>query len=339
MHCVARRVAGVGLAAAGSASHSTFNQSHWMAVGLNAPRRPWMSYHVTHPAWLEKLPATRKDGHRAKCTGQAHPLSPLGLSPRASFLNSRTLATVIASRPDRPRDAPRLCYSESSTPDYSHDVAWCFARVLEPAPLAAAERGTICSWPAKTTRSLFTHAPNRRHLRRLHYLPPPAHTHLPSTTSHPTNSALPQQRVAATPRPFASFELRICIRNLQASTTCSACALLYVAAATMFYSETLLQKNGPLARIWLSSNLERKLSKTHILQSNLADSVEAIIKPSQAPMALRLSGQLLLGVVRIYSRKARYLLDDCNEVLMKVKMVCLRRAPSHGSLHLPCPPY
>jgi cohesin complex subunit SCC1 len=39
-------------------------------------------------------------------------------------------------------------------------------------------------------------------------------------------------------------------------------------------------------------------------------------------MALRLSGQLLLGVVRIYSRKAKYLLDDCNEALLKIKMVC-----------------
>ncbi|RFU31338.1 hypothetical protein B7463_g5017, partial [Scytalidium lignicola] len=88
----------------------------------------------------------------------------------------------------------------------------------------------------------------------------------------------------------------------------------------MFYSETLLQKTGPLARVWLSANIERKLSKTHILQSNVKDSVEAIITPNQAPMALRLSGQLLLGVVRIYSRKARYLLDDCNEALMKIKM-------------------
>ena len=40
-------------------------------------------------------------------------------------------------------------------------------------------------------------------------------------------------------------------------------------------------------------------------------------------MALRLSGQLLLGVVRIYSRKAKYLLDDCNEAILKIKMVCL----------------
>jgi cohesin complex subunit SCC1 len=90
----------------------------------------------------------------------------------------------------------------------------------------------------------------------------------------------------------------------------------------MFYSETLLSKTGPLARVWLSANLERKLSKNHILQASVKDSVEAIVTPNQAPMALRLSGQLLLGVVRIYSRKAHYLLDDCNEALIKIKMVC-----------------
>ncbi|KAJ5214842.1 hypothetical protein N7468_010521 [Penicillium chermesinum] len=88
----------------------------------------------------------------------------------------------------------------------------------------------------------------------------------------------------------------------------------------MFYSETLLSKTGPLARVWLSANIERKLTKSHILQSDIEGSVNAIVDQGQAPMALRLSGQLLLGVVRIYSRKARYLLDDCNEALMKIKM-------------------
>jgi cohesin complex subunit SCC1 len=67
--------------------------------------------------------------------------------------------------------------------------------------------------------------------------------------------------------------------------------------------------------------MERKLSKTHVLQENVKSSVDAIIAPNQAPMALRLSGNLLLGVARIYSRKARYLLDDCNEALLKIKMV------------------
>lgn len=48
----------------------------------------------------------------------------------------------------------------------------------------------------------------------------------------------------------------------------------------------------------------------------------AIVGQEVEVMALRLSGQLLLGVVRIYSRKAKYLLDDCNEALLKIKMVC-----------------
>jgi cohesin complex subunit SCC1 len=89
----------------------------------------------------------------------------------------------------------------------------------------------------------------------------------------------------------------------------------------MFYSEQLLAKTGPLARVWLASNVERKLSKTQILQSDIQSSVGAIVDQGHAPMALRLSGQLMLGVVRIYGRKARYLLDDCNEALIKIRMV------------------
>ncbi|KAJ9157981.1 Cohesin subunit rad21 [Pleurostoma richardsiae] len=106
----------------------------------------------------------------------------------------------------------------------------------------------------------------------------------------------------------------------------------------MFYSTALLQKTGPLAKIWLSANLERKLSKQHILQSNLQDSVDAIISPpQQAQLALRLTGQLLLGVVRIYSRKARYLLEDCNEALMKIKMAFRSSGNNDqpANLHIP----
>ncbi|KAF4332176.1 cohesin subunit rad21 [Fusarium beomiforme] len=80
----------------------------------------------------------------------------------------------------------------------------------------------------------------------------------------------------------------------------------------MFYSETLLRKSGPLASVWLSATFEHKLSKKHILQSNITDSIAVIITPSQAPLALRLSSQLLLGVVRIHQRKAHYLLNDCD---------------------------
>ena len=89
----------------------------------------------------------------------------------------------------------------------------------------------------------------------------------------------------------------------------------------MFYSETLLSKTGPLARVWLAANLERKVNKAQILDQNIETSVNAIVDQGTAPLALRLSGQLLLGVVRIYSRKARYLQDDCNETIFKLKTV------------------
>ena len=89
----------------------------------------------------------------------------------------------------------------------------------------------------------------------------------------------------------------------------------------MFYSDALLSKTGPLARVWLASNMERKLTKKDCIASNLENSIEVMVDQGSAPMALRLSGQLLLGVVRIYNRKARYLLEDCNEALVKIKMV------------------
>lgn len=45
---------------------------------------------------------------------------------------------------------------------------------------------------------------------------------------------------------------------------------------------------------------------------------DSILFP-EAPIALRLSGHLLLGVVRIYSRKVNYLFHDCSEALIKIK--------------------
>jgi len=45
---------------------------------------------------------------------------------------------------------------------------------------------------------------------------------------------------------------------------------------------------------------------------------DSILFP-EVPIALRLSSHLLLGVVRIYSRKVNYLFDDCSEALLKIK--------------------
>ena len=56
-----------------------------------------------------------------------------------------------------------------------------------------------------------------------------------------------------------------------------------------------------------------------IFQTDISKSVESIVNPS-VPLALRVSGHLLLGVVRIYSRKVKYLMNDCTEALVKIKL-------------------
>ncbi|OWK04232.1 RAD21 [Cervus elaphus hippelaphus] len=88
---------------------------------------------------------------------------------------------------------------------------------------------------------------------------------------------------------------------------------------TMFYAHFVLSKRGPLAKIWLAAHWDKKLTKAHVFECNLESSVESIISP-KVKMALRTSGHLLLGVVRIYHRKAKYLLADCNEAFIKIKM-------------------
>jgi cohesin complex subunit SCC1 len=92
----------------------------------------------------------------------------------------------------------------------------------------------------------------------------------------------------------------------------------------MFLPEDLLFKSGQLARVWLAANQHKKLTKAQVLQDKIDEDIQVIIRPEGAaggPLALRLNGQLLLGVVRIYHRKAHYLHDDCNDALWKIKMV------------------
>lgn len=41
----------------------------------------------------------------------------------------------------------------------------------------------------------------------------------------------------------------------------------------MFYSEAILSRRGPLARVWLAAHYERKLSKNQTLQTDIGQSV------------------------------------------------------------------
>lgn len=87
----------------------------------------------------------------------------------------------------------------------------------------------------------------------------------------------------------------------------------------MFYAHYVLNKKGPLARIWLAAHWDKKLTKANVFETNIEKSVEGILQP-KVKLALRTSGHLMLGVVRIYSKKEKYLLADCNEAFLKIKM-------------------
>mmetsp|Transcript_15990 Transcript_15990/g.19895 ORF Transcript_15990/g.19895 Transcript_15990/m.19895 type:complete len:707 (-) Transcript_15990:202-2322(-) len=88
----------------------------------------------------------------------------------------------------------------------------------------------------------------------------------------------------------------------------------------MFYSQIILAKKGPLGKIWLAAHWgDKKLARPQIFSTDIRSSCTSISNPD-VPLALRVSGHLLLGVVRIYSRKVKYLMQDCTEAMVKIKM-------------------
>ena len=88
----------------------------------------------------------------------------------------------------------------------------------------------------------------------------------------------------------------------------------------MFYAHCVLAKKSPLRKVWLAAHWQTKLTKAHVFQTSLEDSVSLILEP-RVKISLRTSGHLLLGVTRILGMKARYLLADCTEACVKIRMV------------------
>lgn len=94
------------------------------------------------------------------------------------------------------------------------------------------------------------------------------------------------------------------------------------------FMSTLLATRGPLANVWLASNYDKKLSKLQFLNTDIIGTSQIVsdrqlsassFDAGENTITLRLSGQLLLGIVRIYLRQTKYLLDDVHETLYKLK--------------------
>jgi cohesin complex subunit SCC1 len=88
----------------------------------------------------------------------------------------------------------------------------------------------------------------------------------------------------------------------------------------MFYSQIILAKKGPLGKVWLAAHWgDKKLGRKQVFTTDIAMSVDTICNPA-VPLALRVSGHLLLGVVRIYSHQVKFLMRDCEEAMVKIKL-------------------
>jgi cohesin complex subunit SCC1 len=103
----------------------------------------------------------------------------------------------------------------------------------------------------------------------------------------------------------------------------------------MFYSQIILAKKGPLGKVWMAAHWgDKKLGRPQIFATDISASVDSIVHP-QVPLALRVSGHLLLGVVRIYSRKVKYLMHDCHEAMVKIKMAFRPSQEKNAAIDLP----
>eukprot|EP00798_Chlamydomonas_sp_ICE-L_P021184 gene21184-28084_t len=74
----------------------------------------------------------------------------------------------------------------------------------------------------------------------------------------------------------------------------------------MFYSTQILARKGPLGLVWIAAHMDSRLKRNQVFETSIPGTVDAMLN-SEAPLALRLTGQLLLGV-------------DCNDALVKIRL-------------------
>ncbi|KAH0995599.1 hypothetical protein GBA52_019463 [Prunus armeniaca] len=85
----------------------------------------------------------------------------------------------------------------------------------------------------------------------------------------------------------------------------------------MFYSHQLLARKAPLGQIWMAATMHAKINRRKLDKLDIIKICEEILNPS-VPMALRLSGILMGGVVIVYERKVKLLYDDVTRLLVEI---------------------
>lgn len=106
----------------------------------------------------------------------------------------------------------------------------------------------------------------------------------------------------------------------------------------------IITNKGPLGYVWMASTYDRKLTRNQLLNTDLVQysnlishyriggnnsnnsaettpdtTITTTTTNNNKSITLRYSAQLLYGVSKIYNRKTKYLLEDSNETLTKLK--------------------
>ncbi|XP_043724212.1 sister chromatid cohesion 1 protein 2-like [Telopea speciosissima] len=92
----------------------------------------------------------------------------------------------------------------------------------------------------------------------------------------------------------------------------------------MNYSKTLFCSKGLLRPIWVAAYCDKRLKKDQVSLTDISSSVDEIMLQT-VTVTYRVLGYLLLGVVRIYSKKVDHLYHDCDEILVRINNYSVTR--------------
>ncbi|XAR65929.1 hypothetical protein NMG60_11011943 [Bertholletia excelsa] len=109
----------------------------------------------------------------------------------------------------------------------------------------------------------------------------------------------------------------------------------------MFYSQCLLSRKGALGPIWVAGHCLKRLKKQQVAQTNISTSVDKILEEEVPVVTYTILAFLLLGVVRIYSKKVEYLFHDCQHALVEMNDFVRRKSKKTNvrfeAMHAPSP--
>ncbi|KAJ1311406.1 hypothetical protein OPQ81_009896 [Rhizoctonia solani] len=96
--------------------------------------------------------------------------------------------------------------------------------------------------------------------------------------------------------------------------------------AMFFNPEILAQRDSGIGLLWMAATLGKtsisKLNRRNVLSANIAKLCELVAEPAE-PLALRLSSNLLVGVVRVYKLKHDIFISEVTTCFTSLKRTIL----------------